>query len=919
MQAIPTSSGAQSVEPEADQPVGVPAGEVTGPEVPGAEESAADEPASETPGAEAPGAEESAVDEPASETPGAEEPAPQESASKESQKDSKERLPQASFIPVVPYPPEALAEGRTADVVLVLDISEEGKVLQVSVAESGGAEFDASVVQVAPSFLFLPALNKRGEPEAARIQYRYRFTVETAPQLSVEGQVLIAGIREPVTGAFLRVSREGQPAISAESDEEGRFRFAGLAPGLWTLTAVKDGFQPEGVEVEVEVDSVQQVTLYAVKDRPWLEEASDETLEVVGKKITPELTERVLSADEIRYLPGTNGDVVRAIQNLPGIARPPLNIGQLIIRGTAPEDSRYYLDGMQIPIVFHFSGLSTVINGDSIQEVSFLSGNYGVRYGRALGGVVDIRAKSQLPERSNGYLAVDLFQTTGFVEQKIGKKTALTVSGRRSYFDAILNPILNGMGGGGTVQAPRYYDFQTRLLHQSERYGTFDVFFLASDDRFRFIGPPEEGEEEGEVAAGLTTTFQKLRFLWKRDYTGGWRSETSFIVGPEAQTFEFGGGGEAYEKNIGLGFRQEIFRAVPQDKVFGWRFGLDILGGQERFLYDVPLAPTDLDVEVEPEQGEALLLAPAAYVETTIRLGVLDLVPGLRFDGWVLSNGFGVWSVDPRLGFKLQATPTTVVKGSVGRFSQFPRTRQVLETYGKSAKLNAQWSLQTSLGVEQQIIPELSVEVNVFYNHLQDLVVGREDAFRFYSGPPPIGPFDTDTYANDGIGRVCGLELLAKLQTSRAIALLSATFGNSARVDRPGDESELFAYDQPFVVNALGSYKLPKRWRIGARVRVSAGNPYTPINNRVYDLDSRSFIPVFGERDAARLPAFWSVDLRFDKDYVFRKWTLTTYLDLQNAFNTQNVEVMGWTYDYGEENSVTSIPITPAFGLRGEW
>ena len=99
-------------------------------------------------------------------------------------------------------------------------------------------------------------------------------------------------------------------------------------------------------------------------------------------------------------------------------------------------------------------------------------------------------------------------------------------------------------------------------------------------------------------------------------------------------------------------------------------------------------------------------------------------------------------------------------------------------------------SYQSSLGIEQRILPELSVEANLFYNRLTNLIVGREDAFRFYSGPPPVGPFDIDPYANEGTGRVCGIELLAKLQTSRAVALISATFGNSARVDRVGDDEE---------------------------------------------------------------------------------------------------------------------------------
>lgn len=834
---------------------------------------------------------------------------------------TKASLPQPTFIPAAPYPPEALKAGLGSDVLLQLTVSEEGTVTDAEIAETGGEEFDKAALQIAPSFIFSPALDDKGRPQTARILYRYTFQIEAAPIIHVQGIVLAAGIRKPVAGARLQVQRDGLPTRYAETDTNGAFRFADLDPGEWTLSATLDGFQPEIVQIEVRADAVTQVKLYPVQDRPWLDSDVNATIEVVAQRVAPEITERVLSAEDIRYLPGTNGDVVRAIQNLPGIARPPLNIGQLIIRGTSPEDSRYYLDGMKIPIVFHFSGLSTVINGDSIQEVAFLPGNYGARYGRSLGGAVDIRVKSALPERSNGYASIDLFQATAFVEQRIGQNTALTISGRRSYFDAILNPILNGMGDV-KVQAPRYYDFQTRVLHTSKKLGTFDMFFLASDDRFRFLGPAEEnedGEEERTVAAGLTTAFQKARLLWTQELKKGWRSETALIIGPERQTFEFGGTGEAYEKNLGAAFRQELYRGVPGGQRLGWRLGLDVLGGQERYLYDVPVGPAAGADADAPEQGESWYLAPAAYVEPTIRFGPVDLRAGIRLDGWVLEQGIASYTLDPRFGLKWEATPSTTLKASVGKFSQFPSIRQALNVADKTDRLKPQYSIQSSLGFEQRILPELSVETTLFYNHLTQLVVGREDAFRFFSGPPPVGPFDTEPYANEGIGRVYGLELLVKLQTDRVVALLSTTFGNSSRVDREGDVTELFPYDQPFVVNVLGSYKLPKRWRIGARLRVSAGNPYTPVNNRVYNLNQRTFIPVYGERDSARLPAFWSIDIRFDKDYVFRKWTLTTYLDLQNAANTQNVEVMGWTYDFGEEDVVTSIPITPAFGFRGEW
>jgi hypothetical protein len=82
---------------------------------------------------------------------------------------------------------------------------------------------------------------------------------------------------------------------------------------------------------------------------------------------------------------------------------------------------------------------------------------------------------------------------------------------------------------------------------------------------------------------------------------------------------------------------------------------------------------------------------------------------------------------------------------------------------------------------------------------------------------------------------------------------------------------------------------------------------------------TREFIPVFGERSSARLPAFFSFDVRIDKTYVFKKWQLETYLDIQNATVAQNPEVIAWTYDYRELDPITSNPPLPVFGLKGSW
>ncbi|MSP55611.1 MAG: TonB family protein [Myxococcales bacterium] len=799
------------------------------------------------------------------------------------------------------YPPAALAQGKEASVLLELDVGETGVVRGARVLEPAGDGFDEAAVQASRGFVFQPARDELGAPTEARIQYRYRFSVARAAPPSVEGRVTDRASNIPFPGLDVRVVGADGSVAYTVTDTDGHFVLSGLPVGAWTVIVSPPGHVVIAAPVEVKPDVVAQLTLTA---QPSEEIAADRVVTVTAERTSPELTERILSQEEVRFLPGTGGDVVKAVQNLPGVARAPLGVGQLIIRGTAPEDSAYFLDGASIPIVFHFSGLSTILNGDFIAEVAYLPGNYGARYGRALGGLVDLRTTDVLPEKSGGYVSLDFFQGTAWVEQKVGKNTALEFSLRRSWIDTVLSPVLSS--SNTTFRAPRYWDAQARVFHRTPSGGAFDALVLFSDDRFSVVGSSNDS-----VAIGLTTTFGKLRARWMQPLANDWRNELTVIGGPENQAFAFDGDPEAaYERRFGFGLREELVQPVSPSRPIGWRIGADLQGGQDSFLYNV--------VAFSPYESDATwLFAPALYAEPTFRLGPVSLTPGLRGDAKIYDFGVTYAAFDPRLSARLVASSTTLVKASVGRYSQFPTTRQVAPGGDGNPDLLPEWSLQSSLGLVQQLPLGFSVEATAFYNRLYALVVGREDRFKFFTGPPPVGPFDTEGYANAGTGRVCGTELLVRMNANKTFGLLSATFSSSVRYGRNGEQS-LFENDQPFVINALASQELPKRWRIGVRGRVSAGDPYTPVVNRVYDLQSRSFFPIYGETDSARLPATWSVDVRVDKEWKFNKWSLTTYLDLQNAFNVQNPEVMSWSYDYSEETPISGLPIIPALGIRGE-
>ena len=805
------------------------------------------------------------------------------------------------------YPTQALEEGVESTVLLEILVSIDGQVVDARVAESGGPGFDEAALQAVRSFRFDPALNAEGVPTEAVIGYRLNFASKAAVPLSLEGVVRDPATEAPLFGAAIVVRAESGDQQRAVTDDEGRFAFAGLADGAWTLESTAAGGLPVLTQLELRTGAISTVVLYA--DYPERASDSDASIIVEAERPAIEVTERVFSADDIQYLPGTSGDVVKVVQNLPGVTRPPLGVGQLIIRGVAPEDSAYFFDGGQIPLVFHFSGLTTILPSDAISEVAYLPGSYGVRYGRVLGGLVDLRTSAALPEeKSRSYVSADVYQATFFSERRINDDSAVSLSGRRSYVDAVLNPILNN--GGATVQAPRYYDFQARYWSQNNDGERWDAYLLASDDRFLVIGSEEEG---GAVEIGLVTTFQKLKLQRVWNLGQGIYSETNLLGGPEEQLFLFEGDGEAYERPFMVGLRQEFRRSVD-DGPYGFRFGLDSQAGTYEYLYDVPFYG-------DREGGQTGMFRPGAYAEFTWQLGALRTTLGSRVDAMAFNEGIVGPVTDPRFSFRLALDDFTDLKGGVGRHHQFPLVRELLSEGdgGGDPNLLPERALQSSIGLERRLSDAMTVDVTGFYHGLDQLVSGREDAFRFFTGPPPLGPFDTDPYANDGVGRVYGLETLLRMERDDDIGLIAFTYCRSFRTDRPDEEEQLFEYDSPLTVNALYSREVNRGWRLGSRIRASSGYAYSPVINRWYDHDSRSFIPVYGETDSERLPSFFSLDIRVDKEWEYKNWTLTTYLDLQNATNATNPEWMSWTYDYGEESPVEAVPALPAFGVKGEW
>jgi hypothetical protein len=173
-------------------------------------------------------------------------------------------------------------------------------------------------------------------------------------------------------------------------------------------------------------------------------------------------------------------------------------------------------------------------------------------------------------------------------------------------------------------------------------------------------------------------------------------------------------------------------------------------------------------------------------------------------------------------------------------------------------------------------------------------------------------------YVNRGWGRSYGAEVLVRARLEDFFGWVSYTVSRSDRVDGPTSERRLFDYDQTHNVIVVGSYTLGK-WEIGGRWQYSTGNPLTPVLGSIYVADLNYYTPVYGEVNSDRLDPAHALDVRVDRTWKFRTWSLSAYLDVTNVYANPRTLGYNYNFDFTERQAIEELPIIPALGVRGSF
>jgi TonB family protein len=818
------------------------------------------------------------------------------------------------------YPKQALDEGVRDKVVvkLVLDVDATGIVTGVRVLQPMGHGFDEAAVAAAQKLEFSPA-TKDGKPFAAVIPFAYEFT---PPPAALSGRVVTAAGERPIAGATVVVRDAGGAEKTATTDADGAWRVTGLPAGKYHVTVSASGRAPSEADEDLapgqEASAIDRLAAAAAGADAGARAGADagagagpdageavETVEVRGTKPPREVSKFTIEQREMNRIPGTGGDALRSLQNLPGVARPPGLAGLLIVRGSAPQDTQYFVDGTPVPIVYHFGGLSSVVPTEILDRIDFYPGNYSSQYGRALGGIVDVGLRDPKKDKIHGMAEVDLIDVRALAEGPIGKTGwTFAIGGRRSWFDLWLGPVLTAAGAGVSV-APVYYDYQAMAEKDLGKRSSIRFAVFGSDDLFRvLLKSASASNPQLAGTIGSHMGFFRVQALYRNKLSDETELRAVAAAGADFVDFDLGDD-YLHLATYPVSGRVEVAQRLQKHLIMNT--GVDMIYTPYQVDVRFPAPPKAgqppggpfLNNAVQTSSSDSVYW-PAMYTEFEAQPWVgTRIVPGLRVD---YAKNTKSWDVQPRLVVRQDLTREprrTTIKAGVGVYTQPPQPNQTDPVFGTLGLINER-STQYDVGLERQLTDHVDATVDTFYKQLEDLT--------------RVGLGST------GSGDIYGMEVLLRYKPDeRFFGWLAYTLSRSERRDQPGAPLQLFQFDETHILTVLGSYRLGRGWEIGARFRLTSGYLYTPQQYGFYDENSSAYIPLSAyPTNGTRLPLFHSLDIRIDKGWKYKWGNLSVYLDVLNVYNQGNV--LGVSYDYNSTHSTyaNDLPFLPSLGIRAE-
>lgn len=723
------------------------------------------------------------------------------------------------------------------------------------------------------------------------------------PTHKIKGTVIDKASRQPLEFINVLILGLGRGAVT---DAEGHFNIQEVPPGIYRLQASAVGYKtvltPEyivstkdltiQIETEENLTELEGVTVTASPFRHDLESP-------VGL--------RIIGLQEIEKSPGANRDISRIVQSYPGVAFSPAGYrNDLIVRGGSPSENRFYLDGVEIPNINHFStqgasgGPVGIINADLIREVNFYTGAFPADKGNSLSSVLDFKLRDGDMERNSLKATLGASEVSLASNGHLGKKTSYLVSVRQSYLQFLFDML-------GLPFLPTFTDAQFKLKTRFNTTNELTVLGLGGIDNMK-LNTKLDGEKAEYILSYLPKIQQETFTLGAvyRHYAGA--HVQSVVISHSYlnnRNTKYLNNDESSAENLSLKLRsveQETKFRIENASTFGnWKVNLGAnldysqytnttfqrvyIDGGKTFDYHTYLGFWRWGLF-----GTISYATPDERFTTSL---------GVRTDANNFSSGMKGMSdqLSPRLSLSYRLTDGVYLSGNAGLYYQLPPYTGLgfKDNNGKLVNkfLRYMRVSQESIGLSWRPRNTFELSIEGFYKKYDKIPFSIVDGIPLACKGNDYGVIGNEALSSTSQGRAYGAEILMKWLIAKKLNL-STSFTLFKSEYRNNKESEYIAsaWDNRYIFNMSGTYNFPHNWSLGMKVSCIGGAPYTP-----YDIDKSSLVTAwnaqgrpyydYGQYNTGRLPAFGQLDVRVDKTFYLKRCMLGFYIDLQNVTNSK--------------------------------
>lgn len=752
----------------------------------------------------------------------------------------------------------------------------------------------------------------------------------------ISGTVIDKITQQPLVNAGIQLLSSSSQAIA---DSSGRFRITGIKPGTYNIAINYIGYKPLTL-FNIVIDAGNESNLN-IELEPAPNNLTD--LIIKNNKITARaatletpLSVQRLTSEEIKTNPGGNFDISKVIQTLPGVGGGSQGGGfrnDIIIRGGAPNENVFYLDGIEIPVLNHFQtqgssgGPQGMLNVSFIEEVKLSSSAFDARYDNAMSSVFQFKQRTGNPNNIQGNIRLSATELAATFEGPLSsdKKTTFLASARRSYlgllFSALDLPI-----------RPNYWDFQTKITHQFNKKTTISFIGLGAIDDFRFAAIKDATPEklyilnsnpiinQWNYTGGIT-----FKHLIKNGYYNIAVSRNAFdnnIVQFEDNTLQI-----PSQKILSVKSREteNKFRFDINRNINGWKIAYGIMAQLDDFKNQ-----TFNVIRKEFIDGSDNIIQPGVTVNFSSplnnfwRYGAFAQIGKRFFDNRLgVSSGIrtdmntfttegtnALKTLSPRISLSYVLADKWTINATAGRYFKIaPYTiLGFADDNNQLVNKNSAYQRSDHLAIGTEFLPDdgLRMTAEGFYKWYSNVPVSVRNGISLANLGNDFAVLGNEAVSTNGKGKAYGIEVFAqKKLTNRFYGILSYTFYRSMY---SGDNGILIpsSWDNQHLLSIIWGYKFPHNWELGLKFRYQGGAPYSPYEetaSRLNYLSQGQGIFDFSKLNTQRLGSFNSSDVRIDKKWNFKKTTIDLFLDVTNWYIARNPAIPSYTFKRTDDNS----------------